>query len=431
MPSAEEPSAKAPSAKGSAFGSSTFGGGITAEDVLGRCAGEKGDILFDSESVHLSKEEDATFGAPFKNRKSSKNGYKTRDYVDRKRRNVAVAILQILQPHKTTYMLSWQVEFVELALAGTPIHWACILWKATHPDEVPAITPPARLRGEKEPMGAQATCKRKFDGEAELSRRELLAVLVRRQTINEQARPKQKARKLILPTGSSADTGRAAIARDSPSSKEDVNTEVLGRSTDLLAPKARVRSEEALRPSGHRGEEGPSAQEQFKVVPSAKAPLAMEPPKSIPTGEVRDEETRVPSAEAHSAGPDWKGVVGPPGAGSPTPLEVLVGHGVKSAAEYAARPSARESPRISLATEILKREEDTPSEEEELQSMRGTPTGVLCEQVVPLLRYLDRKATKYGDPRQCGSYVELVLNRTQMKVATNPALMVLDVTIFS
>ncbi|OAE23112.1 hypothetical protein AXG93_1856s1020 [Marchantia polymorpha subsp. ruderalis] len=59
------------------------------------------------------------------------SGYKTRDYKDRKRRNVAVALLQILQPHRTTYMTSWQVEFVELALAGTPIHWARILWKAT------------------------------------------------------------------------------------------------------------------------------------------------------------------------------------------------------------------------------------------------------------------------------------------------------------
>ncbi|OAE25396.1 hypothetical protein AXG93_4620s2110 [Marchantia polymorpha subsp. ruderalis] len=37
-------------------------------------------------------------------------------------RNVAVAILQILQPHRTSYMSSWQVGFVELALAGTPIH---------------------------------------------------------------------------------------------------------------------------------------------------------------------------------------------------------------------------------------------------------------------------------------------------------------------
>lgn len=94
---------------------------------MGRCAGEEGELLFDNESVHLSKEEEVTFGVLFKNRKSGKNGYKTRDYVDRKRRNVAVAILQILQPHRVSYMSSWQVGFVELALAGTPIHWFRIL----------------------------------------------------------------------------------------------------------------------------------------------------------------------------------------------------------------------------------------------------------------------------------------------------------------
>ncbi|OAE23647.1 hypothetical protein AXG93_4720s1120 [Marchantia polymorpha subsp. ruderalis] len=75
---------------------------------------------------------------------------------------------------------------------------------------------------------------------------------------------------------------------------------------------------------------------------------------------------------------------------------------------------------------ILETEDDTPSEEEEVESVGGTPTGVLCEQVVPLLRYLDRKATKYGNPRHRGSYVELVRNRTRIKVATNFELMVLD-----
>ncbi|OAE29016.1 hypothetical protein AXG93_3112s1030 [Marchantia polymorpha subsp. ruderalis] len=77
--------------------------------------------------------------------------------------------------------------------------------------------------------------------------------------------------------------------------------------------------------------------------------------------------------------------------------------------------SSRESPRISTATEILGTEDNTPLEEEEVESVRGTPTGVLCEQVVPLLRYLDRKATKYADPRHRGSYVELVRNRTWIK----------------
>ncbi|OAE32390.1 hypothetical protein AXG93_3671s1090 [Marchantia polymorpha subsp. ruderalis] len=70
----------------------------------------------------VTKEEEISFGALFKHSKSSKNGYKTCNYKDRLRRNVAVALLQILPPHRTTYMTSWQVGFVELALAGAPIH---------------------------------------------------------------------------------------------------------------------------------------------------------------------------------------------------------------------------------------------------------------------------------------------------------------------
>ncbi|OAE32389.1 hypothetical protein AXG93_3671s1080 [Marchantia polymorpha subsp. ruderalis] len=392
------------------------------EQVLGRCAGEEGDLLFECKSVHLSKEEEITFGALFKNSKSSKNVYKTRDYEDRKRRNVTVALLQILQPHKTTYISSWQCltpeEKIQFPLLSRTNSTRLVrdVEVDTDPNKVPAITPLARLRAEEEPRGAWTLRKRKLDEEAELSRQELLAVLVRHRAINKQVRLKQKARKLILLAGCSADTRRAAIARDSPSSEEHVSTEVLERSTDLPGSKARVPLEEALRPSGHRGRrtatagtpaherclsleqvsfentpsaQAPSAQEQFRVVPSAQAPSALKPLEHIPMGEGRDAKTRVPSA-----GPDWEEVVGPPRTGSPTPLEVLAEHEVEAAAEEAARSSARESPRFSAATEILETEEDTPSEEEEVQSVRGTPTGVLYEQVVQLLRYLDRKATK-------------------------------------
>lgn len=42
---------------------------------------------------------------------------------------------------------------------------------------------------------------------------------------------------------------------------------------------------------------------------------------------------------------------------------------------------------------------------------------VLCEQVVPLLRYLDGKLEKYARPSNVVSYVELVRNRMRAKVA--------------
>ncbi|OAE22935.1 hypothetical protein AXG93_4526s1000 [Marchantia polymorpha subsp. ruderalis] len=48
------------------------------------------------------------------------------------------------------------------------------------------------------------------------------------------------------------------------------------------------------------------------------------------------------------------------------------------------------------------------------------------KQVVPLLRYLDRKVTKYADLRQPKSYVELVRMRTCTKVRTSKLLARLD-----
>ncbi|OAE22854.1 hypothetical protein AXG93_2582s1000 [Marchantia polymorpha subsp. ruderalis] len=302
-----------------------------------------------TESARQQKQEltEISFGALSKNCKSSKNGYKIRDYKDRKRRNVAIALLQILQPHMTNYMTSWQVGFVELALARTPIHWAGILWKDTRqhtqeekggsinhlspflinfyrsmrcltatervqfpllsrtnpgryvkdvevdtdPDEAPTSTPLARPRADDEPRGARAPRKRKWDGEADQSQRKVPTALVRRRANNEPAsRPKQKALKLVLPA-SSADKGKKETC-----------------------------------------------------VPSAQTPLAVAV---------------------------WVGDTGPQGASSPTPLEVLARRGAEAAAKEAARLSSRESPRISAATEILDTEDDTASEEEEMESVRA------------------------------------------------------------
>ncbi|OAE31263.1 hypothetical protein AXG93_1962s1200 [Marchantia polymorpha subsp. ruderalis] len=140
------------------------------------------------------------------------------------------------QPHREKWQVSdWeQVRFAELALAGTPIHRARILWKTTrqHAQEEkggsinhlsPFLinvyrsmgTPPARLRADDEPRGARAPQKRKWDGDADVSQREVPTTPVRRRANNEPARPKQKARKLVLPVN----TGRAAVSRDSPSSE--------------------------------------------------------------------------------------------------------------------------------------------------------------------------------------------------------------------
>ncbi|OAE33238.1 hypothetical protein AXG93_4802s1000 [Marchantia polymorpha subsp. ruderalis] len=277
----------------------------------------------------------------------------------------------------------------------------------TDTNEAPASTPPARPRADDEPRGARASRKRKWDGEADQSQREVPTAPVRRRANHEPAsRPKQKARKLVLPA-SNADTGRAADTRNSPSSEEDVSAKVLGRSADLPAPKARTPSEEARRPLGQgrrhaatanmpvmekclpseqvpfddspsgqepsaheQCREEPSAQRTLGQAPSAETPSAQKHQEQVAADEGREKESRVPSAVAVRAGE-----AGPPGASSSTPLEVLAGRRAEVAAEEAAQLSSRESPRISTATKILEIEDDTASEEEEVESVRGFGLG--------------------------------------------------------
>ncbi|OAE27857.1 hypothetical protein AXG93_3459s1000 [Marchantia polymorpha subsp. ruderalis] len=473
------------------------------EQVLGRCAGEEGHLLFNGESVKVSKEEEITCSNLFKNGKHSKNGYRTRDYKDRLRRNVVVALLQILQPHRTTYITCWQVGFVEFALSGALIHWARIPWKATRqhaqeekggsinhlspfliifyqligcltateqvqfpllsrsnpgryvrevevdtdPDKALVSPPPARPRMEDEPWRERVPQKRKWDAEPEQSQREVPAAPGRSRATHEpSSRPKQKARKLVLPT-SSAEIGRAAETRDFLSLQEDVVARVLGKSADFSAPKAQTPSEEARRPSGQRRQHAESdsmpneeeclASEQVPLEdsPSAKTPSAKE---SCGMGSCRTDPAahttadRTPLAEDYAFGDTLSAEA--PLATSPsarTELEETTENegrkektrsGAAVAVEEASLPSSRESPRAFVATEILETEDESSSEGQEVESVQVMPIGVLCKQVVPLLRYLDRKAAKYADPRHRGSYVELVRNRTRTKVATNPFL---------
>ncbi|OAE25394.1 hypothetical protein AXG93_4620s2090 [Marchantia polymorpha subsp. ruderalis] len=134
--------------------------------------------------------------------------------------------------------------------------------------------------------------------------------------------------------------------------------------------------------------------------------------------EGRNAGTRVPSAvvlsaeganELPSAEPEWEHLAAPTGISSPTPLEMLAGHGVEAVAKEAMRPCARESPRILAATEILESEDDTPPVEEEVQSMRGTPTGVLCEHVdqCALARKLQKAALKLRDEMVANARCEI------------------------
>lgn len=93
-------------------------------------------------------------------------------------------------------------------------------------------------------------------------------------------------------------------------------------------------------------EQGPSVQVPFKVL------SALRPSANIPKAEGKDARLRVPSAEGAtelpSAESEWEELGAPIGVGSPTPLEMLAGHGVVAAAEEGVRPSAKESPRSAV-----------------------------------------------------------------------------------
>ncbi|OAE18316.1 hypothetical protein AXG93_4371s1000 [Marchantia polymorpha subsp. ruderalis] len=335
-------------------------------------------------------------------------------------------------------MISWQVGFVELALSGASIHWARFLWKAT------------RQHAQEEKGGS-------------INQISPFWINFYRSMECLTATERVQFPLLSRSNPGSADTGRAAERRNLPSSGEDASARVSGRTADLPTPKARTPLEEARRPSGqgrrhaaptsvpatdrcfafeqvpfddsNSGQEplaqAPSAQEKCREEPSAQMtsgqmPSAQTQLEDSGKDEGRKEETRVPSAQAPLAIADWAGDAGPPEARSPTALKILAGSGAAVAAEEATRPSSRVSPRIFVATEILDLEDESSSEGREVEWEQGTPTGVLCEQVVRLLQYLDRKAAKYADPRHKGSYVELVRNQTRIKVATNPELISLD-----
>ncbi|OAE22797.1 hypothetical protein AXG93_2035s1810 [Marchantia polymorpha subsp. ruderalis] len=267
----------------------------------------------------------------------------------------------------------------------------------TDEDETPACTPLAQPRAEGESLATRVQRKRRWEGGAEKGQQREAAALKRKRPLKELcSRPKQKARRLVLPA-SSTETGRAAEGRNSPSSGEDGSARTAERSPNLPAPKARTPSVEARRPSGQEkqyaaptnvpatdrcfaseqvpfddstsGQEpsaqAPSAQQKSRKEPSGKAPWAQEPSAEAPSAQG-------PSAQGNSGQrpsvTEQAGGAGLSGTGSPTALDILEGSSVAAAAAEATQPNSRESPGNSVTTEIFNSENDedeSGSEEEE------------------------------------------------------------------
>ncbi|OAE22881.1 hypothetical protein AXG93_2460s1000 [Marchantia polymorpha subsp. ruderalis] len=78
-------------------------------------------------------------------------------------------------------------------------------------------------------LGTRVPRKRRWEGEAEQSQQRDAAAPNRKRPLTELcSRPKQKARRLVLPA-SSVETGRATERRNSPSSGEDVSARTAER----------------------------------------------------------------------------------------------------------------------------------------------------------------------------------------------------------
>lgn len=227
--------------------------------ALGRCAGMPGHLLFDSESIKVTKQEEAQFVELFKTGRSTKNGYSTRDYKDRFRRTLSAALMQLLQPHRACYITLWQVSFVECVIEGTPIHWASILHRVMrqhafeekggtlnhlspflinfyrqrncltaaelehfpplsidHPgkyvrenevdtdaEESPTSTPSRRRDEGRHTPAARVPRKRRWREESEEEQHQESSAPIRPRPLCEPySRPKQKARRLVLPADS-------------------------------------------------------------------------------------------------------------------------------------------------------------------------------------------------------------------------------------
>ncbi|OAE18879.1 hypothetical protein AXG93_3022s1030 [Marchantia polymorpha subsp. ruderalis] len=86
--------------------------------MLGPCVGNKGDFMFEKDSVKITRAEDFTFVALFRNAQSGTNGWKIADYKDPMRRAIALEVMHILRPQRTTYVTAWQIGFFKRVVKG-------------------------------------------------------------------------------------------------------------------------------------------------------------------------------------------------------------------------------------------------------------------------------------------------------------------------
>ncbi|OAE22374.1 hypothetical protein AXG93_2318s1210 [Marchantia polymorpha subsp. ruderalis] len=96
--------------------------------VMGSCAGSDRNLLFEKSSVGLTRTEEFSYGPLFSSGRQGTNGWKTADYLNPKRRAIALEIMHILRLARTTYVTAWQIGFFKRILNGQRVHWARIFY---------------------------------------------------------------------------------------------------------------------------------------------------------------------------------------------------------------------------------------------------------------------------------------------------------------
>lgn len=98
--------------------------------VLGDATRSPEDLVFDSTGMRVTAAEEKSFVTLFSSRRSMKNGWKTTNYVDLFRQRIALSLMQLFRPVRTTYLALWQIAFIEHVMKRERVWWAKIFWSA-------------------------------------------------------------------------------------------------------------------------------------------------------------------------------------------------------------------------------------------------------------------------------------------------------------
>ncbi|OAE30476.1 hypothetical protein AXG93_942s1190 [Marchantia polymorpha subsp. ruderalis] len=300
-----------------------------------------------------------------------------------------MALMQILRPQRPTYMMTWQVGFVERALRGERIHWTQIFWTVTRhhigllSGGSPSYLSPFLINFYRGMNLLTAEESRSFPMRNVEQEGEERTVFFEMRAPDSRARSKMKARRLILDDDSSPESGRtvrkncsnqearsvekAAQSKDEPIKKKSCTEK--GRSTSVEKSRASRRAFEKSRAS--------------RAILTEDVPLKR---RYVPEEKTQWEEPRAEAAEVLTVSSDTKE--------DPVALEEVAAKAVEDVAAAEGEPQKATSSWTSTDTIILEKSEE-PSVEK-TQSAALNAVDVLSVQVLLLLQYLDWKREKYA-----------------------------------